>query len=208
MFGIGTGEMLMIAVVLLLAVGPTRMPSLMKALVSGYREFRRAARELRASTGIDEILQDEDLRSLRKPLTVPPPKKRERKLGPISTPAHRARPLTFEERRREDPPAGVDVVEAEEAEERARADREGAGPSRANPVGDADPDDAVRRGAAPRGAVEHGAVEHDAVEHDAVEHDAVPGDGDGVEAVLAARGGADPAAERPPVAPEAPRGEE
>ena len=58
MFGIGATELVIIGVVLLIAVGPNRLPKLLKAVVSSYREFRRATRELRASTGIDEILQD------------------------------------------------------------------------------------------------------------------------------------------------------
>jgi Sec-independent protein translocase protein TatA len=114
MFGISGMEMLVIAVILIIAVGPNRMPSFLKAVVKGYQEFRRATRELRASTGIDEIFQDEDLKSLRKPLYVPPPKPA----------APRKRTLTPSERNRESPREGVDIVEAREASEQAERVRQ------------------------------------------------------------------------------------
>ena len=63
MFGIGFGEMLIIAVVLLIAVGPKQLPALMKTVGKGIRDVRRAAEDLRRSTGIDELLRDEDLRN-------------------------------------------------------------------------------------------------------------------------------------------------
>ncbi|MCB9595651.1 MAG: twin-arginine translocase TatA/TatE family subunit [Sandaracinaceae bacterium] len=117
MFGIGATELVIIGVVLLIAVGPNRLPKLLKAVVSSYREFRRATRELRASTGIDEILQDEDLRDLRKPLVMPDlgiPKK-----GPlaaiqqkkIAAAEKKQRSLTYTERVQENPPEGVDLAE-------------------------------------------------------------------------------------------------
>ena len=115
MFGIGGTELIVIAVVLLIAVGPNRLPKLLKAVASAYREFRRATRELRASTGIDELLQDEDLRDLRKPLYVPPAKPK-----PAAAPAKpRRRSLSYAERIEEDPPEGVDLAAIREAERRA-----------------------------------------------------------------------------------------
>ena len=108
MFGIGFSELLVIGVILIVAVGPKRMPGMLKAVLRAYQEFRRATRELRASTGIDELLQDEDLKSLRKPLYVPPPKK----------PAPAKRTLSAAEREREAPSEGVDIAEAREAERR------------------------------------------------------------------------------------------
>lgn len=124
MFGIGGTELLVIAVVLLIAVGPTRLPKLLKTVMRGYREFRKATRDLRASTGIDELMRDEDLRDLRelrelkKPLFVPPAKKAAapaRKAAP-SKPVAARKPrgsvLTHAEREREMPAEGVDVAEA------------------------------------------------------------------------------------------------
>ena len=65
MFGIGFGEMLIIAVILLIAVGPKQLPSLMKTVGKGMRDVRRAADDLRRSTGIDELLRDEELGAAR-----------------------------------------------------------------------------------------------------------------------------------------------
>jgi Tat protein translocase TatB subunit len=67
MFGIGFGEMLIIAVVLLLAVGPRELPALMKTVGKGMREVRRASHDLRRSTGIDELLDDDARDSPLKP---------------------------------------------------------------------------------------------------------------------------------------------
>jgi sec-independent protein translocase protein TatB len=99
MFGIGFGEMLIIAVILLIAVGPKQLPSLMKTVGKGMRDVRRAAEDLRRSTGIDELMRDEDLRN---PLREPPP-----------------RSLTAAELERETPREGVDVDQARVAAERA-----------------------------------------------------------------------------------------
>jgi hypothetical protein len=87
------------------------MPGMLKAVMRAYREFRRATRDLRASTGIDELLQDEDLRALRRPLQFPmdPPKR---------PTVARKRSLTVAERAQEHPVEGVDIVEAREAEQR------------------------------------------------------------------------------------------
>ncbi len=82
MFGIGFGEMLIIGVVLLLAVGPRQLPQLMKTVGKGIRDLRRAAEDLRRSTGIDELLNDDDLRNplrdVEKPLYTLTPADRER----------------------------------------------------------------------------------------------------------------------------------
>lgn len=103
MFGIGFGEMLIIGVVLLLAVGPRELPKLMKTVGKGLREIRRASNELRRTVGIDELLADDDLRN---PLRdVSPPR----------------RALTPQELEREIPRNGVDVAHAVlRAEEAAR----------------------------------------------------------------------------------------
>ncbi|HNZ64258.1 MAG TPA: Sec-independent protein translocase protein TatB [Smithella sp.] len=43
MFGIGMQELLIIAVIALLVVGPRKLPDLAKSLGKGFSEFRRAA---------------------------------------------------------------------------------------------------------------------------------------------------------------------
>jgi sec-independent protein translocase protein TatB len=95
MFGIGFGEMLIIGVVLLLAVGPRQLPALMKTVGKGIRDVRRAAEDLRRSTGIDELLRDEDLRN--------PLRDRE----PEKPAAYRLGATDFE---RELPREGIDVA--------------------------------------------------------------------------------------------------
>lgn len=64
MFGIGFGEMVVIAVLLLIAVGPDKLPTTIKTVAKAYRQFRRAANDIRASTGIDDLLRDEELKEL------------------------------------------------------------------------------------------------------------------------------------------------
>ena len=101
MFGIGFGEIVIILIVVLIAVGPEKMPTFMKAIGRGLREFRRATRELRSSVGIDELLRDEDLRDLRRPIDL------NRK------PAQPKRPdyeLTDEDAEMEFPSEGTDVA--------------------------------------------------------------------------------------------------
>lgn len=99
MFGIGFGEMLIIAVILLIAVGPKQLPSLMKTVGKGMRDVRRAADDLRRSTGIDELLNDQDLRN------------------PLRETPHR--PLSAADLERESPREGVDVDHARVAAETA-----------------------------------------------------------------------------------------
>ena len=74
-------------------MGPKQLPSLMKTVGKGMRDVRRAADDLRRSTGIDELMRDEDLRN---PLKADPPR----------------RALTAGELERESPREGVDVEEA------------------------------------------------------------------------------------------------
>ncbi|MDQ1277118.1 MAG: sec-independent protein translocase protein TatA [Thermodesulfobacteriota bacterium] len=52
MFGIGLPELLVIAVVALLVVGPDKLPGLAKSLGKGFQEFRRA------TDGVTESIKD------------------------------------------------------------------------------------------------------------------------------------------------------
>lgn len=47
MFGIGFPELMLIAVIALVVIGPKRLPDLAKALGRGFAEFRRATDELK-----------------------------------------------------------------------------------------------------------------------------------------------------------------
>ena len=55
MFGIGFGELLVIALILIIVVGPSRLPSLMRTLGKTVRAARQASDELKASVGFDEL---------------------------------------------------------------------------------------------------------------------------------------------------------
>jgi sec-independent protein translocase protein TatB len=74
MFNIGFGELAVICIVLIIAVGPDRMPSMMKSLGKTLRTLRQASRDIRASTGIDELMRDDfDYAPPRKPYVAPVP---------------------------------------------------------------------------------------------------------------------------------------
>ena len=60
MFGIGMQELIIIAIIALLVVGPKRLPDLAKSLGKGFSEFRRAAEDV--SEGAKNSLQAEDLK--------------------------------------------------------------------------------------------------------------------------------------------------
>ena len=109
MFGIGFGEMLMIAVVLLIAVGPKKMPTFMKAVGKGLREFRRATRELKNAAGIDELMRDDTLRNPLKAKNKPKPR-----------PVYQ---MTNVDKLKERPKAGTDISHASDHPEAARAYR-------------------------------------------------------------------------------------
>jgi Tat protein translocase TatB subunit len=60
MFGIGMPELLVIAVVALLVVGPKKLPDIAKALGKGLSEFRRATDS--ATETIKETLKTDELK--------------------------------------------------------------------------------------------------------------------------------------------------
>ena len=86
MFGIGFPELLMILVIALIVVGPSKLPDLARALGRGYAEFRRATDELKETFEQDDTVKEirqefqsaqhevlyGDRPSLRKPDPAPP----------------------------------------------------------------------------------------------------------------------------------------
>ncbi|MFO0694524.1 MAG: twin-arginine translocase TatA/TatE family subunit [Polyangiales bacterium] len=126
MFGIGGGELVVILVVVLFAVGPDRMPTLLKAVGKGIREMRRAARELQSTVGIDELMGDEDFRDplgLKKPIA---PKPMAEPPSPAAAPIVRRgiASLSEEDLAREQPHEGVDLAHAEAEAVRQAAEAE------------------------------------------------------------------------------------
>ena len=67
MFGISFTELILIAVIALLALGPKRLPAMMQTVGRAMRELRKATRELREAVGLDDLLNGPD------PRVAPPP---------------------------------------------------------------------------------------------------------------------------------------
>ncbi|MBK8995960.1 MAG: twin-arginine translocase TatA/TatE family subunit [Myxococcales bacterium] len=61
MFGISLSEVALIAVVALLVVGPQKLPSMLRTLGEWARKLRQMTTQVRAQTGIDEILRQEGI---------------------------------------------------------------------------------------------------------------------------------------------------
>ena len=61
MFGFSFSEVVLIAVVTLVAVGPQRLPGMLKSLGQWMRKLRKMTTEVRAQTGIDDLLRAEGL---------------------------------------------------------------------------------------------------------------------------------------------------
>ncbi len=102
MFGFSFGEIVFVAIIALIAVGPDKMPELMKTLGRAMREFQKAGRELRAQSGIDEIMESDEIAELKR--------LRDLKLAAFdAASAKLPAPLSAEDRAREFPAAGVDV---------------------------------------------------------------------------------------------------
>jgi len=71
MFGssLGFQEILVICVILIVVVGPDRLPSMMKGVGKALRTMREASREIRTTVGIDEMMREDVMRP-------PPPRPR------------------------------------------------------------------------------------------------------------------------------------
>jgi sec-independent protein translocase protein TatB len=110
MFGIGGGELVVILILLLVAVGPDRMPTFMKAVGKGVREFRRTTREIRSTVGLDELMRDEDFRDplgMKKPVK---PRAATAKNTAKRGAAASEMALSEDQLRQEQPPEGVDIA--------------------------------------------------------------------------------------------------
>ena len=70
MFSLGFGEILIICVILIIVVGPERLPTVMKGLGKTMRTVREASREIRTTVGIDELMRDDPPP---RPMYRPPP---------------------------------------------------------------------------------------------------------------------------------------
>ncbi|MGC4088268.1 MAG: twin-arginine translocase TatA/TatE family subunit [Polyangiaceae bacterium] len=61
MFGFSFGEFVLICVVALVAVGPQKLPGLLRTLGQWVRKARNLVHDMRAQSGIDDILRAEGL---------------------------------------------------------------------------------------------------------------------------------------------------
>lgn len=58
MFGLGLSEIILIAIVAIVVIGPKRLPEVAKALGKGYAEFKRAMDGFREAVKIDDVIND------------------------------------------------------------------------------------------------------------------------------------------------------
>lgn len=104
MFSLGFGEILVICVILIIVVGPERLPTVMKGVGKTMRTVREASREIRTTVGLDELMRDDPPRPIYRP---PPPATvaRTQPLPAPSTPA--ALPATDDRPAANAPPVAV-----------------------------------------------------------------------------------------------------
>jgi len=76
MFNLGFGEILIICAVLIIVVGPDRLPTLMKTVGKTLRTVRQASQEIKATVGLDELMRED----ITRPLPLPKPR-----LAPVAT---------------------------------------------------------------------------------------------------------------------------
>ena len=85
MFGIGLPELIIIMVIALIVIGPSKLPDLAKALGKGMAEFRKATQEIKDSLDLDEDIQEvkndlvDSISGLDEPIDLPELEKQEEK---------------------------------------------------------------------------------------------------------------------------------
>ena len=58
MFGIGLPELIVIMIIALVVIGPSKLPDLAKAIGRGMAEFRKATQEIKDSLDLDDEIQE------------------------------------------------------------------------------------------------------------------------------------------------------
>jgi sec-independent protein translocase protein TatB len=103
MFNLGFGEILLICVILIVVVGPERLPSMMKTVGKTIRTVRQASRDLQTSVGLDELLREDVLEPMPRPPLMPPP---------AATISRQATPMAMAKEDTESAPAAVPTLPA------------------------------------------------------------------------------------------------
>ena len=70
MFGIGFGEMVIILLVALIVLGPSKLPEMAKSMGKGYAEFMRAMRDVRAEVDHAAMSVEEEKKIFHSPNTI------------------------------------------------------------------------------------------------------------------------------------------
>jgi sec-independent protein translocase protein TatB len=60
-FGLSFGELIVVAILALVVLGPKELPSVLRTLGRGLAKLRRMSTDLRKQSGIDEIIREEGL---------------------------------------------------------------------------------------------------------------------------------------------------
>jgi len=71
MFNLGTGEIVVIAILALIVLGPRRLPELASGIGKVIREIRKATADIRGEIELDETIR-KPLQDLRDAATLPP----------------------------------------------------------------------------------------------------------------------------------------
>lgn len=61
MFGLGFGEVVLLVIVAIVVVGPRQLPSMMRTAGQWVTRIRRMSTDLRAQSGIDQLMRDEGI---------------------------------------------------------------------------------------------------------------------------------------------------
>ena len=58
MFNLGFGELLVIGIILIIVIGPDRLPEMMRTMGQALRGFQKANRDLQQSMGLDQLRRE------------------------------------------------------------------------------------------------------------------------------------------------------